>query len=401
MANGVSAVSQSQTATYDSIGLAEDYSSIITNISPEKTPFLSTFKDKENATELTFNWMTEALKPPQENAHLEMEDYVTEKVGGIKRLTNMVQFFKTTGKVSDAMRQVKKLYNQQDEYPRQVELAFKQHALDLEFAIVSNGQQRTESGVTPALTGGLPFFLAEDTIKVTFDSSTNTVTADAAHGLDTGDYVVFHSEGGTLPANVEPDIRYYIRKSSTTPATVFSIYDSMEDAIKDTTGTAMIDIADDGSGDLSILLNNVVDAGNNLFTEADINYAMELAYYRGGNPTWAVMSGLNKRRFSDIVTGKAQKNRNMADKKVVAVTDVYESDFGQITAMSHMMISDKDMYLLDPSMWGHKWFNKPHQVNGLAKKGSYNEFVLESEYGLEATQPLASARICNIKRSRA
>lgn len=91
----------------------------------------------------------------------------------------------------------------------------------------------------------------------------------------------------------------------------------------------------------------------------------------------------------------------MTDKKVVAVTDVYESDFGQITAMSHMMISDKDIYLLDPSMWGHKWFNKPHQVSGLAKKGSYNEFVLESEYGLEATQPLASARICNIKRSRA
>lgn len=268
MANGVSAVSQSQTATYDSIGLAEDYSSIITNISPEKTPFLSTFKDKENATELTFNWMTESLKPPQENAHLEMEDYVTEKVGGIKRLTNMVQFFKTTGKVSDAMRKVKKLYAQQDEFPRQVELAFKQHALDLEFAIVSNGQQRTESGATPALTGGIPFFLAEDTIKVTFDSSSNTVTAAVAHGLDTGDYVVFHAEaGGTLPTNIEPDIRYYIRKNDTTPATVFALYDSMEDAIKDTTGTAMIELDDNGSGDLTMLLNNIVDADNKLFTE--------------------------------------------------------------------------------------------------------------------------------------
>jgi hypothetical protein len=54
---------------------------------------------------------------------------------------------------------------------------------------------------------------------------------------------------------------------------------------------------------------------------------------------------------------------------------------------------------MDMAYWDLKWFKRPHEVEGLAKKGSYSEFVLEGWFGLQGTQPKASGSITNIKRA--
>ena len=56
--------STSQSLTYEAYGLAEDYSQIITNISPDKTPFLSGLAEDSDAVSTGFSWTTEALRPP-------------------------------------------------------------------------------------------------------------------------------------------------------------------------------------------------------------------------------------------------------------------------------------------------------------------------------------------------
>ena len=85
--------STSQSVTYEAEGEKDDYSPIITNIDPEHNMFMSQFPVEANATQLKFDWLAENLKPPARNAHLEMEDYATGKVGGMERRENTVQFF--------------------------------------------------------------------------------------------------------------------------------------------------------------------------------------------------------------------------------------------------------------------------------------------------------------------
>ena len=46
--------------------------------------------------------------------------------------------------------------------------------------------------------------------------------------------------------------------------------------------------------------------------------------------------------------------------------------------------------------WALKYFTRPHEVTGLAKKGTYTEFVLEASLGVKGTQPKASGAIINL-----
>ena len=399
--NPIVNTSTSQSVTYEAEGEKEDFSPIITNIDPDHNFFLREFPTEEDATQLNFNWLTESLKPPKVNAHLEMEDYKTDKVGSLDRLNNTVQFFQTTGRVSDAQRKTAKQYNQQDEFPRQKELAFKQMARDMEYAIAMNTVSRLESGMTPAKTGGVPFFLQEEKLKVTFDSVANTVTTSEAHKLNTGDFVYFiAADKAKLPQNLAANREYYIRKKSDT---TFDLFYSLDEALAADSSEAtsadtgkVIALGTAGSGDLFLLKNNVVDGAGTAFTEDNINDVMEMCYKRGGDPTVAVMSAANKRRFSAVITGQASKRRDQKDKTVTNITDTYISDFGTITAQVHRQYSNDRIDLLDMNYWGIKYFSRPHEVSGLAKKGTYDEFVLEASFGVKGTQPKASGSIVNL-----
>lgn len=393
--------SASQSVTYEAEGKKEDFSPIITNIAPDHNFFLREFPTEEDATQLNFNWLTESLKPPKVNAHLEMEDYKTDKVGSLDRLNNTVQFFQTTGRVSDAQRKTAKQYNQQDEFPRQKELAFKQMARDMEYAIAMNTVSRLESGNTPAKTGGVPFFLQQEKLAVTFDSTANTATTSVAHQLNTGDFVYFiAADKSTLPKNLAANREYYVRKKSDT---TFDLFYSLDEALAAGSSEAtsadtgkVIALGTAGTGSLFLLKNNVVDGAGTAFTEDNINDVMEMCYKRGGDPTIAVMSAANKRRFSKIITGDAQKRRDQKDKSVTAITDTYISDFGTITAQVHRQYRNDRIDFLDMNYWGIKYFNRPHEVTGLAKKGTYEEFVLEASFGVKGTQPKASGSIVNL-----
>ena len=388
------AKSASQSVVYEAVGTKDDFSKIITNIDPDMTFFLSNFGTAPEAKSLKFNWTTEGLKPPQENAHPEMTDYATEKVGSLAQWDNRCQHFISSGRVSDAQKQHAKEYMPEDEFARQKINAFKQHARDIEYALVFNDSPRDESPGNPALTGGVRYFLTEDAEDVTFTG--NVGATAAAHRMNTGDFIYFKAKpgaGNKLPAELSANLPYYIRKDADPKK--FTLYNSMDDAIKN---KRQITLSTAGQG-VQMVKNNVFTAGDALFTEDHINDCMEMCSKRGGNPTLAVMSGRSKRRFSAIVTGGAAKQRNSKDKVAVNITDVYESDFGTIHAQVHPMYEDTIIDLLDMAYWDLKWFDRTHEVAGLAKKGSYEEFVIESWVGLQGTQPKASGSIYGIKRA--
>lgn len=386
--------SESQSHTSEAIGHAEDFSKIIINIDPDKTFYLSEFSEDSDATTLKFGWMTEGLRPPQLNAHLEKEDYQSQKVGSMEAAENHCQRFVNSGWVTEAQRKVAKIYEPQDEFTRQYHNALIGHASDIEYMLVNGDKSQPESGTQPALSGGVPYFMQVQNQAATV--ADGVVTTTEKHNLATGDFVYFSAR--TMPTGLSQNTIYYIRQDETNPTTAFTIFNTMKGAVENVLADQVVPTTE-GTG-LSIVKNNVVDLGGAQdFTLDDINNVMQMAYNRGGNPTLAVMAPAKKRRFSSIVTASTQVNRDMGkSRKLDLVADVLETDFGVVTAKSHRMYPENRIDFMDMNYWSLKWFTRTHEVPGIAKKGSYDEFFIESWLGLKGDQPKASGSLINIKR---
>jgi len=386
--------SANQSFTFDAWGNAEDISPIITSITPDKTPFLSSIPDGPNAVEPAFSWPTEELHPPMVNKHLEKEDYTSHPVGSMEALDNVVQIFMTSGYVTDMQRKARKVYRGGDEFNRQLTKAFTEHARDIEYAFVNNASKVAGTAAVEAMTGGLPYFMQKKTLGATVNTSTGKITTSAAHNLRTGDFVYF--DAATMPTGLKKNTLYYVRLDSTTPATIFNIYDNMKDAVE---GTASAEIIPSTAGSTVVcVMNNVVDLNNAAdFTVADINSAMEMAYRRGGSPDTLWASPHNKARFSEIVNAMSYTTRKSGEKKTNLIATTLETDFGEVQCKPHLWFPDSMILALDSQYLEKKWFEKTRKVQGLAKKGNYSEFVIESSIGLKFDQPLSSAAIINIK----
>ena len=386
--------SANQSFTFDAWGNAEDISPIITSISPDKTPFLSSIPDGPNAVEPAFSWPTEELHPPMVNKHLEKEDYTSHAVGSMEALDNVVQIFMTSGFVTDMQRKARKVYRGGDEFNRQLTKAFTEHARDIEYAFVNNDTKTAGTAAVEAMTGGLPYFMQKKTLGATVNTTTGKITTVSAHNLRTGDFVYF--DAATMPTGLKKNTLYYVRLDSTTPATIFNIYTNMKDAVEGTTNAEVIPTT--AGSTVVCVMNNVVDLNSaSDFTVADINSAMEMAYRRGGNPDTLWASPHNKARFSEIVNAMSYTTRKSGDKKTNLIATTLETDFGEVQCKPHLWFPDNLILALDSQYLEKKWFEKTRKVQGLAKKGNYSEFVIESSIGLKFDQPLSSAAIINIK----
>ena len=79
--------------SYDAVGIREDLSNVIYDVSPEETPFLSSLS-KGKATNTYHEWQTDALRASGTNAHVEGDDTTAEARTATTRLGNYTQIFK-------------------------------------------------------------------------------------------------------------------------------------------------------------------------------------------------------------------------------------------------------------------------------------------------------------------
>ena len=80
--------------TYGAIGIREDLSNIIYNISPMDTPFLSGC-GRGSADNTTYEWQTDELKAVAMNTQIEGNDYASTAASEPRRLTNYTQISAT------------------------------------------------------------------------------------------------------------------------------------------------------------------------------------------------------------------------------------------------------------------------------------------------------------------
>jgi len=386
--------STSQSSTGTAIGHAEDYSNILTNIDPKGAPFLTHFGRAANGTELDWSWFATRLNPPKVNAYPEKMDYTFAEVGSIEGLHNYQQHFYTSGYVTDAQRMSKMIFAK-DDFTREKEIAFLDHAHDIEYAIAKNRVAHGETAADgPAMTGGVPYFMSLKTLDATLDATKGLVTTTASHHLKTGDFVFFTAT--TMPGNMSADKDYYVYVPDGSTNT-FYIYNNIEGAVEQIT-TAQV-IPESAGTDVKVNLSNVLDLNNEAeFTIENVNTVLHMASLRGGSPTEMYMSPYNKRRFSQLTNALATTYRKPSDEKITEIAVTYESDFGVVNAHSHYRYGDDRIDIFDMNYNDIKWFDPTHAVSGLAKTGTYEKFAIESWVGYQATQPKANASIINCKR---
>lgn len=130
------------------------------------------------------------------------------------------------------------------------------------------------------------------------------------------------------------------------------------------------------------------------FTEARMKNVLQKCYTAGGNPSVIMLPPLAKQTFSTF-TGNASRFDKAEDKKVIAATDVYVSDFGELKAVPNRRMRTRDVAILQPDMWAVAYL-RPFFVQDLAKTGDSTRKQLIVEYTLEARNPAANGAVVDI-----
>ena len=134
--------------TYNQVGLAEDVSSIITNLTPTDTPFTSMIKsEKVNAR--VFEWMEDSLPNAQDNKHVEGAEYVNVARTATTLRTNNTQILSDTFEVS-ATADAVETHGRARESAYQLAKALKSIKRDLEFAYVGQDNAKVTGSASVA-----------------------------------------------------------------------------------------------------------------------------------------------------------------------------------------------------------------------------------------------------------
>ena len=148
--------------TYDSVGIREDLSNVIHNISPEETPFYSKAA-KKAAKNTLVEWQTDSLRASTTNAHIEGDATTAEARTATTRLGNYTQIFKNAVVVSDSDDNV-------DNAGRAKEIAYqtlkiaKEQKLDIEKALFDNNARAAGSSSVARELAGAPAWMTTNTV---------------------------------------------------------------------------------------------------------------------------------------------------------------------------------------------------------------------------------------------
>ena len=147
--------------TYDTIGIREDLSDIITNVDPEETPFYTKTK-KRSVTMTGPEWQTDALRDSAANAHIEGDDTTADARAPTVRLQNQTQIFKNAVVVSGTNESVDAA-GRGSEMDYQIMKTGLEQKLDIELALHANNAKVTGNSTTARELGGIPTWVFTNT----------------------------------------------------------------------------------------------------------------------------------------------------------------------------------------------------------------------------------------------
>ncbi len=167
--------------TYSAKGIREDLSNVITNISPEETPYMSNI-GRENVSNSLFEWQTDALAAAAANAQLEGDDVSSfDAVTATVRLQNYAQISSKNVVISGTEEKVNKA-GRKSELAYQIAKRGAELKRDIEFSCLNPNAAVAGDSSTARETGSLGAFLKTNTNRGTGgdDPTYTTIPTDTA-----------------------------------------------------------------------------------------------------------------------------------------------------------------------------------------------------------------------------
>ena len=146
--------------SYDAVGIREDLSDIITNVSPEETPFF-TKCGKTTARNTLVEWQTDALRSSAVNAHIEGNDTTADAMTATTRLNNRTQIFKNAVTVPDTDEGLDKAGRAREIAYQTLKIA-KEQKLDIEKALFDNNAKVAGNSTTARELAGAPAWMTSN-----------------------------------------------------------------------------------------------------------------------------------------------------------------------------------------------------------------------------------------------
>lgn len=147
--------------SYDAVGIKEDLSDVIYNVTPEETPFYSKSK-KSKAANTFVEWQTDTLRASAANAHIEGDATTANARSATSRLGSYTQIFKNAVVVPDTDEGLNKA-GRGREIAYQVMKTAKEQKLDIEKALFDNNARVAGNGSTARELAGAPAWLITNT----------------------------------------------------------------------------------------------------------------------------------------------------------------------------------------------------------------------------------------------
>jgi hypothetical protein len=147
--------------SYDAVGIREDLSDIIYDVSPEETPFYSKCK-KLKASNTLHEWQQDALRASADNAHVEGDEITANARTATTRLGNYTQIFVDAVSVPDTDSGLRKA-GRASEIAYQMLKTAKEQKLDIERALFLNNSRVSGGSTTARELAGAPAWLTTNT----------------------------------------------------------------------------------------------------------------------------------------------------------------------------------------------------------------------------------------------
>ena len=295
-----------QFRTYAAVGMREDLSDVIYNISPTDTPFMSSI-GKTKATAVYHEWQTDSLAAAATNAAVEGADATEATLTATTRVGNRTQISQKTVGITGTLEAVDKA-GRKSEKAYQLAKASSEIKRDMEFALLNNTVQSNGSaGSTARVLGGLQTWLATNGDFGTSGSAGATGTTARTNGtnrtfeeslLKTVVKEVFESGGSPKVLMVTPAHKQTVSAFAGIAA---QRYMAPSDAPTTIIGAADVYLSDFGS--MSVVPNRFMLSGNS---------ANEVAFVL--DPEYAAVAYLRPFFTNDLAnTGDSAKTQLLVE----------------------------------------------------------------------------------------
>ena len=328
--------------TYGAIGIREDLSNIIYNISPMDTPFLSAV-GRGSCDNTTFEWQTDELSAAGNNRQKEGDDYASTAATEPRRLTNFTQISAV-----------------------QVQSSGTAEAVD--FAGRKSTQAYQLAKRAKEMKRDMEKMILDDTLKTIGASSTARETASV--GTWMGTPVV-----GTS-----------------------TVLDGSQATVVGLANLGAGSVGPDGTTDPTTAAGSAL-----AITLAGINETVSRIWDLGGTPDVIMCDAATKQTISSSSVGGGvvatpYKDAGSKDGAITAVNavDVLVTDFGTFKVVPNRFSLAETAYFFDYDLWSIDYL-RPFRTETLAKSGDSVKQLLIAEYGLRAKNGHGNGQLRAVK----